>query len=92
MNGHFLIGSINFVWIQHGYLPDPVSALDPNNSVIKRLCCSYFQCLDKDWDHTRSRPKVVKLFFMLNSAENGIWSAYKILNTRNSNFPPAQQN
>ena len=29
-----------FVWIQHGCLTNTVYALDPNNSVIKRLWCT----------------------------------------------------
>ena len=40
----------------------------------------------------KSEPEVIKLFFMLNSAENEICSAYKKLNTINLNFLPAQQN
>ena len=30
-----------FVWIQHGCLTNTVYAMDPNNSVIKRLWCVY---------------------------------------------------
>ena len=29
-----------FVWIQHGCLTNRVYAMDPNNSVIKRLWCT----------------------------------------------------
>ena len=35
---------------------------------------------------TIPEPEVIKLFFMLNSAENEICSAYKKLNTNNLNF------
>ena len=30
-----------FVWIQHGCLTSTIFAMDPNNSVIKRLRCTY---------------------------------------------------
>ena len=39
-----------------------------------------------------SRARGYKTFFMLNSAEYEICSAYKKLNTSNLNFLPAQQN
>ena len=42
--GHFffLYNFYSFVWIQHGCLPNTVIALEPSNSVIKRLCFIYF--------------------------------------------------
>ena len=44
INGHpkmviFLYNLYIFVWIQHGCLTNMVYAMDPNNSVIKRLWC-----------------------------------------------------
>ena len=38
--GHFLYNLYTLVWIQHGCLTNRVSALDPNNIVIKRLWCT----------------------------------------------------
>ena len=39
INGHFSIYLYIFVWIYHGCLTNTVYAMDPNNSVIKRLWC-----------------------------------------------------
>ena len=38
----FLYDPYIFVWIQHGCLANMVFALNPNNSVIKRLWCIYY--------------------------------------------------
>ena len=32
-----------FVWIQHGSITNTVYAMDPNNSVIKRLWCTLYE-------------------------------------------------
>ena len=37
----FLCNLYIFVWIQQGCLDNIVSALDPSNSVIQRLWCTY---------------------------------------------------
>ena len=35
-----------FVWILHGCLTNMVYAMDPNNSVIKRLWCNFITVFD----------------------------------------------
>ena len=74
MYGHFSLQSIYFcldemviflyklyffVWIQHGCLANTGLALDPSNSVIKRLWCVVFAKEKTDWRHRLIQVLVV---------------------------------
>ena len=45
----FLYNLYIFVWIQHGCIANTIYALDPNNSVIKRLWCTCFPDLAEEF-------------------------------------------
>ena len=52
-----------FVWILHGCLTNTVYAMDPNNSVIKRLWCSCPFCFDFTCGHIfQWQPTMLSVF------------------------------
>ena len=77
INGHFTVKSVYFCLdiIKHGCLTNMVSALNPNNSVIKRL---WYICREGNF---------VKKYFWLSCQQRSTYSQKNLLPSGASSFP-----